>query len=455
MLPALDALPLGVSYSGESLKQMFKVSFERININFFRHGANPDLRDEDGKTPLDKARERNDEGHREVASLLQSPGDWVGVGAGEEAPPRSQQEGGEVRGDPEMIPVYVHTLLPVFCHTFQSTMIPSVKRASLGLVRKMLHYLDPVTLEEVSTKEFGHQLVAVLATVLDTEEDEEGQLVTLSVIQDLMGKAGAGESKWLEHFAKLGVYSKVHMLCEPQEGEPLEVDLGEGYIQEEGGSGASGGEVTEIVAGRAYHWKDWCLARGRDCLYIWSDAAALELSNGSNGWFRFILDNKLATMYSSGSPEGGSDSSKNRGEFLEKLQRARASVSGEAPAQSCSRVEVVRQLSLLATGPLVACQLVGGRRKRMQDGSLKRGDIHNLLMGHLGSSTSKALTWIQCKLGKQLAWNMFGKRKTWDDNCILKCKFSALIPAFDHCPGRTNTPTDFGPGGAPSPSAPQ
>ena len=25
-------------------------------------------------------------------------------------------------------------------------------------------------------------------------------------------------------------------------------------------------------------------------------AAALELSNGSNGWFRFILDGKLATM---------------------------------------------------------------------------------------------------------------------------------------------------------------
>ena len=42
-----------------------------------RHGANPDLRDEDGKTPLDKARERNDEGHREVAALLQSPGDWM------------------------------------------------------------------------------------------------------------------------------------------------------------------------------------------------------------------------------------------------------------------------------------------------------------------------------------------------------------------------------------------
>lgn len=36
-----------------------------------RHGANPDLRDEDGKTPLDKARER---GHSEVVAILQSPG---------------------------------------------------------------------------------------------------------------------------------------------------------------------------------------------------------------------------------------------------------------------------------------------------------------------------------------------------------------------------------------------
>ena len=68
-------------------------------------------------------------------------------------------------------------------------------------------------------------------------------------------------------------------------------------------------DVTEIVQGKPYHWRDWCLVRGRDCLYVWSDAAALELSNGSNGWFRFILDGKLATMYSSGSPEGGSDSS--------------------------------------------------------------------------------------------------------------------------------------------------
>ena len=45
-----------------------------ISQTLLRYGANPDLRDEDGKTPLDKARERGDEGHREVIQILQSPG---------------------------------------------------------------------------------------------------------------------------------------------------------------------------------------------------------------------------------------------------------------------------------------------------------------------------------------------------------------------------------------------
>jgi E3 ubiquitin-protein ligase HECTD1 len=130
-----------------------------------RHGANPDLRDEDGKTPLDKARERNDEGHREVAQLLQSPGDWMvssssesaaavaavrpdaaGGGSEEGAPPPP-------RGDPEMVARYVSSLLPVFCTTFTATMIPSVKRAALGLVKKLVHYMDGPTLDTVSRAE--------------------------------------------------------------------------------------------------------------------------------------------------------------------------------------------------------------------------------------------------------------------------------------------------------------
>lgn len=77
-------------------------------------------------------------------------------------------------------------------------------------------------------------------------------------------------------------------------------------------------DAKELLQGKAYNWHDWSLCRGRDCLYVWSDSAALELSNGSNGWFRFIIDGKLATMYSSGSPENGND---NSGIFLNIIHR--------------------------------------------------------------------------------------------------------------------------------------
>ncbi|KAG7213737.1 hypothetical protein KM043_002970 [Ampulex compressa] len=307
-----------------------------------RHGANPDLRDEDGKTPLDKARERVDEGHREVAAILQSPGEWMLPPNQEHRKPETEvEEFTEPKGDPEMAPVYLKRLLPVFCATFQSTMLPSVRKASLSLIRKMVHYIQPELLVETCgsdrTGGCGAMLVEVIANVLDNEEDEDGHLVVLQMIQDLMIK---GKDEFLEHFARLGVFSKVAALAGPQEAAP----------EPETESSQSGEEqrmedARELLVGRAYHWRDWCICRGRDCLYVWSDAAALELSNGSNGWFRFILDGKLATMYSSGSPEGGTDTSgkgrntesltteENRGEFLEKLQRARSQVKPNSVSQ--------------------------------------------------------------------------------------------------------------------------
>lgn len=140
-----------------------------------RHGANPDLRDEDGKTPLDKARERADEGHREVAAILQSPGEWM-IPIDKDRNRKSESDNDdniEPRGDPEMAPVYLKRLLPVFCTTFQSTMLASVRKASLGLIKKMIHYILPSLLEELcnteSSPNFGTQLVEVIATVLDNE----------------------------------------------------------------------------------------------------------------------------------------------------------------------------------------------------------------------------------------------------------------------------------------------
>lgn len=92
----------------------------------------------------------------------------------EQRKPESEaEEVTEPRGDPEMAPVYLKRLLPVFCATFQSTMLPSVRKASLSLIRKMVHYIQPELLSETcgsdKTAGCGAVLVEVIANVLDNE----------------------------------------------------------------------------------------------------------------------------------------------------------------------------------------------------------------------------------------------------------------------------------------------
>ena len=108
------------------------------------------------------------------------------------------------------------------------------------------------------------------------------------------GGTGEGEDGglFLEQFAKLGLYPKVHALAEGGVDGGASSD-GDSENMITSASGGGGGveatakeDATEICSGKGYAWRDWSIARGRDCLYIWSDACALELSNGSNGWFR-------------------------------------------------------------------------------------------------------------------------------------------------------------------------
>ena len=101
------------------------------------------MRDEDGRTPLDKARERGDEGHREVMQILQSPGEFLvqlreSTRSASESDPLSKESSvdqdqvdrpHEPKGDPEMAPVYLVRLLPVFTQVYQKTMIASVRCA--------------------------------------------------------------------------------------------------------------------------------------------------------------------------------------------------------------------------------------------------------------------------------------------------------------------------------------
>lgn len=323
------------------------------------NGANPELRDEDSKTPLDKARERNDEGHKEVVRILQSPGEWMA--ASSEPPPsevptvtenaktkksegtEETRETGEdtgkteseqdtdivtVKGDPEMAPVYVKRLVPVFANTYQASLVPSIKKATLSILKKMIHYIPVSMMEDLVSGNVAPLLVDVIATALNAEGDDEGHLSAFHCVQDLMSK---GPNIFLIHFIRLGVLQRITEMSNESE-EVGQEDLIDGIVQKEE-STIPLQDATKLLPGRPYHWHDWCIVRGRDCLYLWSDFCAIELSNGSNGWFRFVLDGKLATMYSSGSPEGGSSSSESRTEFLDKLQRARSAVPSSTVSQ--------------------------------------------------------------------------------------------------------------------------
>lgn len=54
------------------------------------------------------------------------------------------------------------------------------------------------------------QLIEVVATVLGNEEDEEGQLLVLQMVADLLSKA---QELLLDHCARLGVISQVALMA--------------------------------------------------------------------------------------------------------------------------------------------------------------------------------------------------------------------------------------------------
>ena len=62
-----------------------------------------------------------------------------------------------------MAPIYLQRLLPTFCHTLHATMIQSIRKASFGLVRKMIYYIQsPLLLEMVTDEDkYERQLMEI------------------------------------------------------------------------------------------------------------------------------------------------------------------------------------------------------------------------------------------------------------------------------------------------------
>ena len=292
----------------------------------------------------------------------------------------------------------------------------------------MIHYISAPLLNELCspqapTYSLGTVLVEVIAAVLDSEEDEDGHLLILNMVKDLMVKA---QNIFVEHFARLGVFAKVLALC-PNETELKREELPvekpaepEAVVME---------DSKEILTGKPYHWKDWCICRGRDCLYVWNEAAALELSNGSNGWFRFVLDGKLATMYSSGSPEGGSDTSESRTEFIEKLQRAKTGI--RAGFQSQPILSLVNPNVQIKIGNwALACKKEGELSIQNTDGQQQTTILKDDLPGFLFESnrgTRHSFT-AETTLGPEFSTGWVGRKgkRLKSKHEALKLKIRAL-----------------------------
>lgn len=188
---------------------------------------------------------------------------------------------------------------------------------------------------------FQAQISELLVVVLENEDDTEGQLSGLTILQELLSKYGVAFD---EQFARLGLPNKIAVLAGPgeeEQGERAEAEGGGGGGGEEDTKDTTDGVVessvdpkpspsdsakkdgdvgedkpaqvevedaTELAIHTPYRWREWSVVRSRDCIYLWNGFCSIELSTISNGWFRFLIDNKLATMYSSGSTEGGAGS---------------------------------------------------------------------------------------------------------------------------------------------------
>ena len=85
---------------------------------------------------------------------------------------KEEDESADSTADPETAASYIIHLLPLFIKSYQTSMVSSVKKAILGLTRKMIHYSTGENLQELAkTPGFASGLVEVIAAVFENEVD--------------------------------------------------------------------------------------------------------------------------------------------------------------------------------------------------------------------------------------------------------------------------------------------
>ncbi|KAJ1366082.1 hypothetical protein KIN20_026670 [Parelaphostrongylus tenuis] len=237
----------------------YAASFGRPDIVkvLLQRGANPDLRDEDGKTALDKARERTDEDHTQVAQILESPSVYMHSKSDDQSKSKAacvvRKNSTSDLPDRELAKRVLHELLPIFCEIFMKSLSASVRRTSLSLLRKIVEHmqLDDLRLPSGQGKEFqggpviplsgscstdvqtpatdlppgAENLVSVVVSVLEQEEDHDGQEQVLLILSSLLRK---DPELWVPELVRLGVFERVEAMAkEPPRSSDDDEDIGD------------------------------------------------------------------------------------------------------------------------------------------------------------------------------------------------------------------------------------
>ncbi|CAD5221557.1 unnamed protein product [Bursaphelenchus okinawaensis] len=203
----------------------YAACFGRVDIvtALLRNGANPELRDEEGRTALDKARERADDSHQQVIQILESPSSYMASQEERATKPEpievEETNSEQTQIDQTLSRKVIQRLIPVFCHVCLNSMVSSVKKAALGLIGKCVQNCSAEAFDELVQGKFTTEgddgafvdgLTKVLVMVLNEEDNTEGHEYALKILLSVLEK---NPEFWVDELVRLGVVERVEQLA--------------------------------------------------------------------------------------------------------------------------------------------------------------------------------------------------------------------------------------------------
>ena len=269
----------------------YAACFGRLQIVriLLKYGANPDLRDEEGKTALDKARERGEESHREVVQLLeQTPHSSTGE-------PDQRRLSEQTNNLIETKFVYTKRLIPILCRVGMACMITSINKSCLNLLKKLISYSNGSQLNQIVQFGLDDQicnvneketvatlLVDLIGKMLKDTQNYDNVSIGLALSNDLFRKC---DEFIVDEFTRYGVSKLISSIGCMSIDETKFLSSSSSSIDSDDESIANQLEQHMFKKNKLYVWNsDWCFSHAHDAIYVWNECCLIRLANRSNGW---------------------------------------------------------------------------------------------------------------------------------------------------------------------------